>query len=116
MSHPSTDELPMSDHERVQAVRALSDPVRWVLVRRIADAPEGVGTAELEDVASITKPTLSYHLRILRDAQLIDVKRRGRKNVHCINLAGFEAIAVAISDQLLGAPPAPPLDNLNLTA
>jgi DNA-binding transcriptional ArsR family regulator len=107
----------MRDIEQVQeAVRALSDPVRWVLVRRIADAPEGVGTAELEDVASVTKPTLSYHLRILRDAQLIDVRRRGRKNVHCVNVEGFEAVAAAISEQLLASPESAGLKNLNLSA
>lgn len=95
-----------------EAVRALSDPVRWVLVQRIADSPEGVGTAELEDVASVTKPTLSYHLRILRDARLIDVRRRGRKNVHCLNIDGFDAVAEAIRTQLL----AEVGSQLNLTA
>jgi len=107
----------MTDIEQVQeAVRALSDPVRWVLVRRISEAPEGVGTAELEDVASVTKPTLSYHLRILRDAGLIDVRRRGRKNVHCVNVEGFQAVADAIQEQLLATPETVPLKGLNLSA
>lgn len=56
--------------------KALSDPVRLRLYSRIASAPEAVCVCDIDDVG-VSQPTVSHHLRKLREAGLIDCERRG---------------------------------------
>lgn len=57
-------------------LKALADPVRLRLYSRIAGAPEPVCVCEIDDVG-VSKPTVSHHLRKLREAGLIRSERRG---------------------------------------
>ena len=52
--------------------KALGDPVRWTIVRYMAEQPELAGSV-LDDVLAISRPTISYHIRILMQAGLVDV-------------------------------------------
>ncbi|HEX5493168.1 MAG TPA: metalloregulator ArsR/SmtB family transcription factor [Mycobacteriales bacterium] len=65
--------------ERLAAVfRALGDPVRLRLVSLIASHPGGeVCVCELVGAFDLTQPTISHHLRVLRQAGLVDCERRG---------------------------------------
>ncbi|MDT9593123.1 metalloregulator ArsR/SmtB family transcription factor [Nocardioides zeae] len=56
--------------------KALSDPVRLRLYSRIAGASEAVCVCDIDDVG-VSQPTVSHHLRKLREAGLIDCERRG---------------------------------------
>ncbi len=58
---------------------ALADPVRLRIVSMLAAAPEGTACGcELEDPLGLAQPTVSHHLRILREAGLVVGERRGR--------------------------------------
>lgn len=58
--------------------KALGDPVRLRLLAMIASAPEGeICVCDLSAEFSLTGPTISHHLRILREAGLVDGDRRG---------------------------------------
>lgn len=56
--------------------KALADPVRLRLYSRIAGATEAVCVCDIDDVG-VSQPTVSHHLRKLREAGLIDCERRG---------------------------------------
>jgi ArsR family transcriptional regulator, arsenate/arsenite/antimonite-responsive transcriptional repressor len=58
--------------------KALGDPVRLRLVSLIG-AHEGgeVCVCELTEAFDLTQPTISHHLKVLRDAGIIDGERRG---------------------------------------
>jgi ArsR family transcriptional regulator len=57
--------------------KALSDPARVAIVNRIAGAGE-VCTCQLTGPLGLSQPTVSHHLRVLREAGLIEVAyRRG---------------------------------------
>jgi ArsR family transcriptional regulator len=56
--------------------KALSDPIRLRLVSLIASAPE-VCVCELTDAFDVTGATISHHLRVLREAGIVDSERRG---------------------------------------
>ena len=56
--------------------RALADPTRIAIVNRLAGAGE-VCVCELVAAFDLSQPTISHHLRILRDAGLVDSSRRG---------------------------------------
>jgi ArsR family transcriptional regulator len=58
--------------------KALGDPVRLRLLSLIAARGGGeVCVCELTDAFAVTGPTISHHLRVLREAGLIDCERRG---------------------------------------
>jgi ArsR family transcriptional regulator len=58
--------------------KALGDPVRLRLLSLIAARAGGeVCVCELTDAFTVSGPTISHHLRVLREAGLIDCERRG---------------------------------------
>ncbi|HEY1133405.1 MAG TPA: metalloregulator ArsR/SmtB family transcription factor [Nocardioides sp.] len=56
--------------------KALADPVRLRLYSRIVAATDAVCVCDIDDVG-VSQPTVSHHLRKLREAGLIDGERRG---------------------------------------
>lgn len=58
--------------------KALSDPVRLRLLSLIASHQGGEAcVCDLAGPFDVTQPTISHHLRVLREAGLIDCERRG---------------------------------------
>ncbi len=55
--------------------KALADPTRVSIVNRLAAGDCCV--CDLTAVFELSQPTVSHHLRILRDAGLVEVERRG---------------------------------------
>lgn len=69
--------MTVPDSERTAAVfKALADPVRLRLYSRIAASADPTCVCDIQDVG-VSQPTVSHHLRKLRDAGLIDCQRRG---------------------------------------
>src|SRR5690242_3357501 len=60
------------------AFKALGDPVRLQLMSMIASAPEGeICVCDLTPAFELSGPTISHHLKTLREAGLVDAERRG---------------------------------------
>jgi ArsR family transcriptional regulator len=60
------------------AFKALGDPVRLQLMSMIASAPEGEAcVCDLTPAFELSGPTISHHLKTLREAGLVDSDRRG---------------------------------------
>ena len=58
---------------------ALGDPARLRIVSMLAAAPDGSACGcDLEGPLGLAQPTVSHHLKILREAGLIEGERRGR--------------------------------------
>src|SRR5689334_15610005 len=57
--------------------KALGDPIRWSILQQIAQQEE-LACSALEDTLPVSKPTISYHTKILSQAGLIEVLKRGR--------------------------------------
>ena len=56
--------------------KALADPTRVAIVSRLA-AGETCCVCDLTGAFELSQPTVSHHLRVLRDAGLVDSERRG---------------------------------------
>lgn len=56
--------------------RALADPTRVAIVNRLSAAPE-LCVCDLTATFDLSQPTISHHLKILRDAGLVESSRRG---------------------------------------
>ena len=60
------------------AFKALGDPVRLQLMSMIASAPDGEAcVCDLTPAFDLSGPTISHHLKTLREAGLVDAERRG---------------------------------------
>ena len=58
---------------------ALADPVRLRIVSMLLAAPEGSSCGcDLEEPLGLSQPTVSHHLKILREAGLVVGEKRGR--------------------------------------
>jgi ArsR family transcriptional regulator len=71
-------DLSHSDAVKMAAMfKALSDPVRLRLFSRVASHPEGEAcVCDIADVG-VSQPTVSHHLKRLREAGLLASERRG---------------------------------------
>jgi ArsR family transcriptional regulator, arsenate/arsenite/antimonite-responsive transcriptional repressor len=64
--------------ERMAAIaKALADPVRLQLVDVLRKHAGKVCVCELVPLFDLSQPTVSHHLKVLRDAGLVDSERRG---------------------------------------
>ncbi len=87
-----------------QAFRALGDPVRLRLVSLIGAHQGGeVCVCDLTSAFNLTQPTISHHLKVLREAGIIDSERRGTWVYYRLVPAALERMSA-----LLSAPPARP--------
>ena len=72
---------PLSAEQAVELARlfkAMGDPVRLRLLSLIASHAGGEAcVCDLTDVFDLTGPTISHHLKVLREAGLISGERRG---------------------------------------
>ena len=74
---PGAPPLPAAERDALAArFKALADPTRVAIVNRLAGAGE-VCVCELVAEARLSQPTVSHHLRVLRQAGLVAVSRRG---------------------------------------
>jgi ArsR family transcriptional regulator, arsenate/arsenite/antimonite-responsive transcriptional repressor len=87
-----------------QAFKALADPVRLRLVSLIGAHQGGeVCVCELTDAFDLTQPTISHHLKILREAGIIDSERRGTWVYYRLEPAALERMGALLSDPAVSA-------------
>jgi ArsR family transcriptional regulator, arsenate/arsenite/antimonite-responsive transcriptional repressor len=70
---------PLSDEARAELAarfKALADPSRVAIVNRLAGAGEVCVCAFVDDLG-LSQPTVSHHLRVLREAGFVEASRRG---------------------------------------
>ena len=75
----ASDEPPMpaaATIELAATFKALGDPTRVAIVNRLTTADE-VCVCDLTAAFSLSQPTISHHLRILREVGLVEVERKG---------------------------------------
>ncbi|MGH2987079.1 MAG: ArsR/SmtB family transcription factor [Solirubrobacterales bacterium] len=71
-------EIERDDAERTGRVaKALGDPIRVQLVDVLRKHAGKVCVCELVPLFDVSQPTLSHHLKKLRDAGIVDSERRG---------------------------------------
>jgi ArsR family transcriptional regulator len=88
---------PVNGEEAIELSRifkALSDPVRLRLLSLIgAHAGGEACVCELVDAFELTQPTISHHLKVLREAGLISSERRGTWVYYRVRPGALEQLA-----------------------
>lgn len=72
------------------ALAALAEPMRQAIVERLAGRPMSVG--ELATELPVTRPAVSQHLKILKEAKLVRDRADGTRRIYSIDPAGLGAI------------------------
>jgi DNA-binding transcriptional ArsR family regulator len=65
---------------RVDGWTALGDPTRRLIFEHLADHPRAVG--ELASELPVSRPAVSQHLRVLKDARLVVDRRAGNRRIY----------------------------------
>ncbi len=65
-----------ADHD-VNLLQALADPVRLAIVRQLATSRDSICACDFTDCCDVRQPTVSHHLRVLREAGVVTTERRG---------------------------------------
>ena len=83
----------MGNHKvtHIDAFHALADPTRRALLDLLRSAPRTVN--ELARAFPMSRPAISKHLRILRQAGLVAERRRGRNRFYRLVPEAVEAVA-----------------------
>jgi len=69
---------------------ALADGTRWAIVARLAEGPRAVG--ELAAGLPVSRSAVSQHLKILKDAGLVDDVAAGTRRIYRLNPAALAAL------------------------
>lgn len=74
-------EEPLATHEATRLAEwygVLADPTRLRLLSLISAAGEACAACDLVEPLGVSQPTVSHHLKVLRQAGLVENEKRGR--------------------------------------
>jgi DNA-binding transcriptional ArsR family regulator len=83
-----------ANHSASAQLDALGDPTRRAIFERIAHGPQAVG--ELAEAFPISRPAVSQHLKVLKDAGLLSVRREGTRNIYSANPDGIAVLRASV--------------------
>lgn len=69
------------------AIQALGDPTRRTVFELLREGPRSVG--ELAGGLPVSRPAVSQHLRVLKEAGLVRERRQGTRNFYSVNGEGL---------------------------
>ena len=73
----------MQTYQEQQVYSAIADPTRRHIISMLAEQP--VPVHELAERFEISRPAVSKHLRILKNASLVTEEKRGRQRIYTTN-------------------------------
>jgi|ERR1700754_4393515 len=73
-----------------KAFNALGDPTRRAIFEKLRDRPLAV--VDIADGLPISRPAVSQHLKVLKDAKLISISSQGTRNLYQIEREGIIAM------------------------
>src|ERR687895_781314 len=100
---PCCEPVVYPDVEREQAERmaaiakALGDPARLQLVDVLRKHAGQVCVCELVPLFDLSQPTVSHHLKVLRDAGIVGSERQGLWAYYYVNLDALEELSAWLS-------------------
>ncbi len=77
-------------YQQQQALQALGDPTRREIFERLTDGPLAVG--QLAQKLPISRPAVSQHLKVLKDAGLVVGRPSGTRRVYQVDPAAVAAL------------------------
>ena len=76
--------------------KALADPTRRAILKKLQDGSETAG--KIADAFPISRPSLSHHFGILKAAGLVRTERRGQHIVYSLNVTVLQEATAMLLD------------------
>ena len=86
---------PLAERERVAAAdvfAALGDATRLEILRLVAAQAGPVCVCDIVDRFDLSQPTISHHLKVLREARLLTQEKRGIWSFYGLDREGLEVL------------------------
>ncbi|MED4205891.1 autorepressor SdpR family transcription factor [Neobacillus mesonae] len=80
------------------AFKALSDPSRRKILHLLKK--QDLSAGEIADHFNMTKPSISHHLNLLKQANLVDAEKKGQHVIYSLNTSVFEDVVTWFMDFL----------------
>jgi DNA-binding transcriptional ArsR family regulator len=77
-----------------QSLAALSEPLRRTILERVIEQPRSVG--EIAAGLPVSRPAVSQHLKVLKDAGLVRERRAGTRRIYAADAAALGELRAAI--------------------
>lgn len=78
------------------ALNALGEPTRRAILERLRPGPAAVG--ELARELPVSRPAVSQHLRVLKDAGLVADTPAGTRRLYALDLEGLDALRAYLDE------------------
>ena len=97
----NNEQLSTNDAQQLSDdLQILGHPVRLQLLTILARSSSQVCVCDLEAAVPVKQPTVSHHLRLLREAGLIDCERHGLWAYYFVQHEALAALRTRIAQQL----------------
>ena len=96
------DTVDMTDADAAQAAavfKALADPARVRIVNLLAIAPDAVCVCDLTPHLNLSQPTVSFHLKKLLNAGIVERSQRGKWAFYSLRPGVLSEIAGALTPE-----------------
>lgn len=95
-----TTEKQTNDELRVKIFKALADEIRLDIIRTLYTTKKEMNCGEVGDIRDTSKSNTSYHLRTLKEAKLIKVRKEAQAKYMSIELETFHTYLPGFLDTL----------------
>lgn len=91
-------------NEQVKMISALADPTRLRIVEMLAGACDEICVCDITTQFDLGQPTISHHLKVLRDAGMVTWEKRGLWVYYKLNRPAFEEVTGYLNGLLSATP------------
>jgi ArsR family transcriptional regulator len=92
--------------DEIDVLRALAHPVRWGILQRLAAEP-GICACDFTEFFDVSQPTISAHLKVLREAGLVSTQRKGTTICYTLVAGQLGALAGQLTGMAATVPVTP---------
>ena len=89
--------------DEIDVLRALAHPVRWGILERLAAEP-GICACDFTEFFDVSQPTISAHLKVLREVGLVTTRRDGTTICYSIVPGQLASLGERITRMAASAP------------
>jgi len=89
MTEQKLEELKQIFKDNQKMLRAIGDVTRQSIIMALMETSctTGMRVGEIQERTHLSRPAVSHHLKILRDANLLTLRKEGTKNYYSIDMA-----------------------------
>ena len=91
----------MDEQRLAQMLKALGNPLRFQIVQILSEKQMCI-TGEIVEFTTLAQSTVSQHIKVLREAGLIEGESDGPATCYCLNIEGIQWLKSQIGNWLPG--------------